>query len=210
MTDDVFKGIIGAYGKIRGAPHMIAFIGDTRDRHVREKIGYYGEAIVLEATALGLGTCWVGKSFDRNVASSFVVLEEHEHIFAITPIGYAAERSSFEERALTAFGRSHARKPLGELASGLPENTWSEWTRKSLEAARLAPSAVNRQPWRFYVEHGRITISVDTMDDSYGISKRIDCGIAMLHIEIAALACGVSGTWEFLDPPRVAAFVARS
>ena len=77
------------------------------------------------------------------------------------------------------------------------------------EAARLAPSAVNRQPWRFNVETNSITVSVNTPRREYGLSKRLCCGIAMLHIEVAALSCGASGSWTFLEPPLVARFDTR-
>jgi nitroreductase len=205
-SKDVFKGIIGAYGKIRGAPFLLAFIGDTADRSVHEKVGYTGEGIILEATALGLGTCWVGKSFDRRTASSLVMIKEQERVLAVAAVGYPAERTSFEERLVSGFGRLHKRKPLAVLVSGMPKAEWPEWIRESLQAARVAPSAANRQPWRFLVESDSITVSVDNLHDSLGISKRLDCGIAMLHIEIAVLNCGVSGRWEFLDPPSVAKF----
>jgi hypothetical protein len=205
-TEKVFKGIIGAYGKIRGAPLFIAFVGDTRDPHIHEKIGYTGEGIVLEATAFGLGTCWVGKSFDQTIASSFISIGEYERVYAVTPVGYAQKESSFEERLLTGFGQTHKRKPLHELVSGMQEAEWPGWVRMSLLSARIAPSAVNRQPWRFLVEPDSITISVDDLHDSYGISKRMDCGIAMLHIQIAADVSGFAGAWEFLDPPGVARF----
>ncbi|HBE40301.1 MAG TPA: nitroreductase [Bacteroidales bacterium] len=209
-SENVFKGIIGAYGKIRGAPFLIAFIGDTRDPYVKEKIGYTGEGIILEATALKLGTCWVGKSFDHVIASSFATTGEHEKVFAVTPIGYASAEASFEEKLLTGFGQTHKREPLARLVSGLQETEWPEWIKVSLLAARVAPSAVNRQPWRFLVESNSITVSVDNLNDSYGISKRLDCGIAMLHIETAAHVCEVVGKWEFLDPPEVARFISRS
>ena len=205
-SEDVFKGIIGAYGKVRGAPFFLAFIGDTGDRYVQEKVGYTGEGIVLEATALGLGTCWVGKSFDRRIASSLVTMKEHERVLAVAAVGYAVERTSFEERLLTGLGKLHGRKHVAALVSGMPEAEWPEWIRKALPAARLAPSAVNRQPWRFLAEQDGITVSVDNLHDSLGISKRLDCGIAMLHIEIAALNCNMTGRWQFLDPPRVAKF----
>ncbi len=205
-TEKVFRGIVGAYGKIRGAPSFIAFIGDAGDPHVQEKVGYTGEGIVLEATARGLGTCWVGKSFDRDIASSFVALGTSERIFAVTPVGHVPQERSFEERLLTGFGQTHKRKPIQEVAGGEPEHAWPEWIRMSLLLARAAPSAVNRQPWRFLVEPDSITVSVDDLRDSYGISKRMDCGIAMLHIEVGALVSGRRGAWEFLDAPRVARF----
>lgn len=150
---DVFKGIIGSYGKIKDAPAFIAFIGNMDSASAQEEVGYAGEGVILEATALGLNTCWVAGFF----------------------------------------------KP-GSVAS--------LWIRVSIQAARLAPSAVNRQPWGFDVQDGSITVYVRTGGPELSISKRFDCGIAMLHIEVAALNCGTRGNWQFLKAPQVARFSA--
>ncbi|HJX03584.1 MAG TPA: nitroreductase family protein, partial [Dehalococcoidia bacterium] len=52
--DAIFRGVVGTYGKIKGAGTFIAFIGDMSDNNIQEKVGYIGEAMILEATALGL------------------------------------------------------------------------------------------------------------------------------------------------------------
>jgi hypothetical protein len=206
--DRVLRGIVGSYGKVKGAPALIAFIGDIDDPYVNEKIGYTGEGIILEATAMDMGTCWVGGSmfFRRGVAESIVGAAGNERVFAVTPVGYALKEFSLGERVQMAFGIFHRRKPLKEMVSGLDEKEWPQWMKAALEAARLAPSAVNRQPWRFHVEPKSITVSVDSSLVEWGISKRLDCGIAMLHIEVAALDCGVKGQWELLEAPQVAKF----
>jgi len=206
--DEVLRGVVASYGKVKGAPALIAFIGDIDDPYVNEKIGYTGEGIILEATAMGLGTCWVGGSmfFRRGLAESIVGAGEKEKVFAVTPVGRAVKNFSLEERVMIGFGLAHRRKPLAELVTGLDEKEWPRWMKAALKAARLAPSAVNRQPWRFHVEPNGITVSVDSSLIEWGISKRLDCGIAMLHIEVDALDCGVKGKWELLEAPRVAKF----
>ncbi len=206
--DRVLRGVAGSYGKVKGSPSLIAFIGDINERYVNEKIGYTGEGVILEATAMGLGTCWVGGSmfFRRGRAESIVGTSKNERVFAVTPVGYAVKDFSAEERVQTAFGMFHRRKPLSEMVYGLAKKEWPDWIKAALEAARLAPSAINRQPWQFYVEPDNITISVDSPLLEWGISKRLDCGIAMLHIEVAALDCGVKGRWELLKAPHVARF----
>ncbi len=55
-VEDVFKGLVGSYGKVKGAPAFIAFIGNMDSVSVQEEVGYTGEGIILEATALGLNT----------------------------------------------------------------------------------------------------------------------------------------------------------
>lgn len=206
LVDDVFKGVIGHYGKIKGAPAFIAFIGNMANPNIHEQVGYLGEGIVLEATALNLGTCWVGGFFRPEVAASLANINRNERVFAVTPVGYASEDWSLEEKIMAGFGRKHQRKPLNELVTGLEEENWPVWIKKALEAARLAPSAVNRQPWRFHIEQHSITISVDNLKDTFNISKRLDCGIAMLHIEVASLNFGMKGKWEFLKTPKVARY----
>jgi nitroreductase len=206
-TDEIFKGAIGNLGKIKGAPAFIAFVGNIDDPNIQEKVGYLGEGVILEATASNLATCWVGGFFRPEIASLLPGAGKKERVLVVTPIGYTREGLSFEEKIMAGFGRNHQRKPLAELVSGLEETNWPGGVKKALEAARLAPSAVNRQPWRFEVQADNITVAVDNLNDSYNISKRLDCGIAMLHIEVAALDSMMKGQWEFLEPPEVARFI---
>jgi len=212
--DEIFKGAIGHYGKIKGAPALIAFIGNMDDPYIQEKVGYLGEGIILEATAIGLATCWVGGFFRPKVAASIIGTNENERVLAVTPIGHAVKDFSPQERIMTGFARSHRRKLLAELVTGLEPVEWPHWMKSAMDAAALAPSAINRQPWRFYVEPYSITVSVYRSRYrsklEYGISKRLDCGIAMLHIEVAALDFGVRGSWEFLEAPNVARFTIIS
>ena len=207
---DVFKGIVGSYGKIKGAPAFIAFIGDMDHPFVQEEVGYTGEGVILEATALGLNTCWVAGFFRPETVSSLIEVKSNERVLAVTPVGYARKFESWEERLMTGFGRTHNRLSLSKMVSGLSMEEWPDWVKASLQAARLAPSAVNRQPWGLNVEDDGIRIVVRTAGPEFSISKRLDCGIAMLHIEAAALDSGCVGEWKFLQPPQVAKFNVSS
>lgn len=205
-TDEVFRGLIGSYGKVKDARAFIAFIGDMDCPSIQEHVGYLGEGIILEVTAMGLATCWVGGFFRRDVAASLVGTGGSERVLAVTPVGYSAPEVTLEERAMCRFGASHRRKPLSQLVTGLEETKWPEWMKAALEAARLAPSAMNRQPWSFYVEPDSITVSVTGLPIDLVVSRRLDAGIAMLHIEVAALSHGVQGSWGYLENPQVAKF----
>jgi nitroreductase len=209
-VESVFKGLIGSYGKIKDAPAFIAFIGNMDGPFVQEEVGYTGEGIILEATALGLNTCWVGGFFRPKTVTSLIEVSNKERVLAVTPVGYAPESESWQEKLMTGFGRSRNRLALSKLVRGLPREKWPDWVNVSLEAARLAPSAVNRQPWSFDVQENGITISVRTMRPGINISKRLDCGIAMLHLEVAAVDSGCKGEWQFLPSPQVAKFKIRS
>lgn len=207
-AEQVFRGAIGAYGKIKGAPAFIAFIGDTESDNVNEHIGYTGEGIILEAEAMGLNTCWVGGLFKPDIVARMIPIEETEKVFAVTPVGYAPERMSFEEKLMGGFGLTSKRKTLSKLTIGLPQSAWPPWAKPVLNAARVAPSRMNRQPWRFHVEKDSIAIAVNrmTIDTDSVTSERLCCGIAMLHIEVAARHFGVTGEWEYFDPPLVGRF----
>ncbi|MHB1390550.1 MAG: nitroreductase family protein [Thermoleophilia bacterium] len=204
---DVFRGIAGSYGKVTGAGAWVAVIVDTTLPECMPWAGYVGEGIILEAVTLGLATCWVGGFFRPGRVTEYIELKPGEKVMAITPVGYATASLSATDRALKRLAGSHKRLKLDELATGLPRADWPEWVTVALQAARLAPSAVNRQPWRFEVQADAITIGIESDSDTHRIPMRLDCGIAMLHLELGAGRAGVSGRWEFLQLPRVARFI---
>jgi nitroreductase len=200
----VFKGLFGNYGRVRGAPLYIAFIGRMDSPRVQEAAGYTGEGIILEATALELATCWVGGFFRPEMVRRQVKIQNGEKVLAITPAGYVPEQKNLSEKFLSGVIRSHGRKPLAALVSG---ETSSPWQEKALAAARLAPSAQNRQPWRFRIEQQAVVVTADRSFSTTSVSKRLDCGIAMLHFELGARRAGVEGRWEILPSPDVAKFI---
>lgn len=204
--DYVFKGIIGAYGKISGAQAYVAMIGHTEVERIPEKIGYIGEGFILEATALGLGTCWVAGTFKSKKVESDIELKDNERIYAISPLGYVEEKYSLSEKMMKKMVSSHMRKDLDELCGGKFNEKWPKWIKTALRCARLAPSAINAQPWRFEVNDNSLTLSVDNPKNSTKDLKRIDCGIAMMHLELGALLEGAKGSWQYLQEPSIAKY----
>lgn len=206
-AESVFRGLVGSYGKIRRAPAYAAIIGNTGSPSFLERAGYIGEGIVLEAVSMGLGTCWVAWTYRPDVVARVAELKTGEKALAVIAIGHPLGAAPMRDRMIKKIQKSHERKELGQLTGGLPEEEWPPWAMAALDAARLAPSAVNRQPWHFQVEEDAVTVSVDNLKDSFGIPKRLDCGIAMLHLEAGARHAGVRGRWEHLEAPKVARFV---
>jgi len=205
-SKNVFRGIVGSYGKVKNAPAYLAFIGDTSKPHFQESAGYCSEGIILEATALGLATCWVAGFFRPGAVAQEIEISSNEKVLAVSPLGYSNEFKTLEEKLMSNFARSHERKPLSQLVEDPQEEKWPKWVNPALEAACLAPSASNRQPWKFKVEHRFILVSTRGRSPDIVVSKRLDCGIAMLHLEVAALSHGIRGKWELLDDPLVARF----
>ncbi len=204
-VDEVAAGIIGGYGRVSGAPCYLAFIGQMDSARVQECVGYTGEALVLEATSLGLSTCWVGGLFKPGVVSARLGLGENEKVIGISPVGYPTAKPSLTDRTFKAIAGSARRMSLEKLVEGgrVPEGG----VKTAIEAARLSPSANNRQPWRFRADGRAITILTDNDRKEWKISRRLDCGIAMLHFELGARAAGLVGEWEFREAPEVARYV---
>ena len=214
---DVFTGLLdrfgGAYGRVEGAPLTAAFVGPAGSE---TEAGYVGEAFVLEATRLGLGTCWVAGMFDHDTGARLVELADGEKIIAVTPVGHPLERKAFVERMMSAAVRSAARHQVEEIAPSLvrgllpdaaAHTPWPSWAVTAVEAARIAPSGANRQPWRFRMEDGALVLA--SAERAYWTAP-IDFGIAMLHAELGALHDGVRGEWRRLTLPDVARFVPAS
>ena len=196
-----------ATAKLEELGPLSAFIGDMKASSVQEEVGYTGEGLVLEAMALGLDTCWVGGFFRPEVVADLLEIKGSERVLAVTPVGYAQGMVSPSERLMTGFGLTHRRLPLAKLVSGQPVDILPTWMKVALEAARLAPSAINRQPWGFETDACSVTVYVRTGGPEFNVSKRLDCGIAMLDIETAALNLGIRGAWELLEAPQVGRFI---
>jgi hypothetical protein len=194
---DVFTGVlgpVGSYGSVRGAPALLAFVGpEGRD----VEVGYVGEAAVLEATALGLATCWVAGTFDRELAHRTLPLEAGEHVHAVTPVGYAQESKRGSERTLARVLGARLRKDEDEIAPGL-DDSWPGWAREAVDAARLAPSGANRQPWRFRMDENALVLSLAPGKTYW--TRGLDCGCALLHAELGAAAAGERVRVRIVEP----------
>jgi len=199
---DVFKGAVGEFFyKVKETPFYITFIGDLDASNVHAIMGYLGEGIILEATTLGLNTCWVGGFYRRESVMKQIDLEEREQVLGISPIGYSKD----EKDRVGVSTKPYRRKSIDRMIlSG--DIDGQDWIRPAIEAARVAPSAANRQPWRFEIGENSITVSADSNRGGFRDSRRLDCGIAMLHLELGARSYGVRGDWEFLEHPGVASY----
>ncbi len=102
---DVFRGAIGSYGKVVGAPHLFVVVAGP-SAAAQQHAGYTGEACILEATALGLHTCWVGGFFSRSALREVVALSPDERAVAVSPVGHATDDRPLAERLMHATARS--------------------------------------------------------------------------------------------------------
>jgi len=168
-----FQGTLAKYGKFRNVTSYLVMAGKKAD-DLDERIGYYGEQLVLLAQTLGLNTCWVGLSY-RKIPDTYV-LEVGEVIKAYIAIGYGETQ-----------GTSHKIKNV-EQVSNVSDITPS-WFKKGVEAALLAPTAVNQQKFSFEflgMKDGRHQVRAKKGFSMIGYTQ-MDLGIAKYHFEIGAV-----------------------
>lgn len=167
-----FQGTMAKYGKFRNVNNYLVMAGKKAE-DLDERIGYYGEHIVLLAQTLGLNTCWVGLSYSK-VPGTYV-LEEGEKIACYIAIGYGETQ-----------GSGHKIKTV-EQVSNVSDITPS-WFKKGIEAALLAPTAVNQQKFSFeYVgmSNNRHQVRAKKGFSMIGYTQ-MDLGIAKYHFEVGA------------------------
>jgi nitroreductase len=182
----IFSGIRGGYGVINGAPSYLAFIGKSSQSSIYERLGYIGEAAVLEATRLELGTCWVSGTFDPTAAVKDLNLEPEEELLAVSPLGCPQNAYGFSEKMMSGLAGSRKRKPLEAITAG-----WN----------------LERQPWIFRFEGGELVVETANSSGGFGsrFSKRLDCGIALRHLVVGAQhSLGSAVAVKFYDSAQVA------
>lgn len=153
----------------------------------REKLGYFGEELVLLATQLGLGTCWVASTYDRE--SVVYKVAPGEEMACIITLGYAAEKTPLKQRTIRAGLRAKDKKLEKLMAGNVSEAP--AWFADAVECARKAPTAVNLQPVVFSWQDG--VASADMPKQTRAIQD-VDLGICKLHF---ALGSRQQGTWEW-------------
>jgi nitroreductase len=200
LDNDAMAGKkLGTYGVIRGAGLYIAGIARRSERDM-EGLGFAMERAVLEATDMGLGTCWLAGTYSRADFSSAVPLSADERIVCVSPLGYPAAKPTALDAMMRRVAGSAKRKAWdvlffdGEAGNPLSAGEAGEY-RDALEAVRLAPSASNGQPWRILRRGGAFHFY-----RAGGEHGRVDMGIAACHFELVAREAGLAGEWESLEP----------
>ena len=164
-----FNGMfITTYGQFSGVKNYFV-VAAPKGKEWEEKVGYYGEELIILAQSLGLNTCWAGLTY-RKIPGTFT-LRDGDIVHCFISLGYG-----------TTPGVQHPQKPMEKFyeSDGLPP----EWFRKGMEAALLAPTAVNQQKFKFILHPGNV-VETKTFFSPWGYT-RIDLGIVKYHFEIGA------------------------
>ncbi|MBI9101306.1 MAG: nitroreductase family protein [Spirochaetales bacterium] len=188
-------GKMTSYGVVKGARYYFAGYCDPDDRSLID-FGYCFQEVVLELTELGLGTCWLGGTFGRSFIAKALSLPDGKVIPAISPVGLplgkrtttdklvryiakSSNRKSHDQLFFNHYG-SEGVKPIGAEVENGPLS-------KILEGVRFAPSASNKQPWRFIFKEDHIHLYWD-FNEKYNAAfksfniQALDMGIALCHL----------------------------
>ncbi len=170
-----FQGTLAKYGRFRNVSNYIIVAG-RKAPDLDERVGYYGEQLVLFAQTLGLNTCWVGLSYTK-VPGTYV-LDEGEKITCYISIGYGETQ-----------GAPHKTKTAEEVSNvKSTDGATPPWFNRGVEAALLAPTAMNQQKFTFEylgISNGRHQVHAKRGFSMVGYTQ-IDLGIAKYHFEVGA------------------------
>lgn len=161
---ECFSTRLAHYGLFDNCSNYIAIVG-KKDTDLEERGGFYGEKLVLKAQELGLNTCWTALTHGKSKA----IIEDGEMEVIIIALGYGKSQ-----------GKPHKGKSPSDVSN--ITNSSPEWFKRGVEAALLAPTAVNQQKFRLTLEGNRVS----ARHGMIGSCLKIDLGIVKCHFELAA------------------------
>lgn len=172
------------YGTINGASWYF-LMGTDSSEEAQLSLGFRMEQVVLKATSMGLGTCWIAATFKGTTFASAADFPEDTPLQIVMPVGYPAQKKSILEKITRAAAGSAKRKPMADLFIVGPESKFYE----PLEMMRLAPSSTNSQPWRAMVEGGTVYFYYENKSKA----SILDLGIGLSHFYLSAKENGIEG-----------------
>lgn len=161
-----YNKLLNRSAGLDSAPSVIACVGREDIKDLDEKVGYYGEKLVLFAQNLGLNTCWAGIFSRKKIP---VVINPGEKLVISIAIGYGENQ-----------GQNHKSKPVDQISQTVGERP--EWFENGVEMALLAPTAMNQQKYMIELNEDE---SVDFTDKG-GFFSKVDLGIVKCHFEIGS------------------------
>lgn len=167
VTDEpkAFSGFMAHYGSFSGVTNYIALVG-PKGADLEEKCGYYGQRLVLKAQQLGLNTCWVAMTYSK-IPGAFQV-DSGEKLTVVIALGYGKSQ-----------GVQHKSKAVEQVSNAGADTP--DWFRAGVEAALLAPTAMNQQKFTLTYDDGQVTAKA-----GMGFYAKIDLGIVKYHFEIGS------------------------
>ena len=204
---------LGTYGVIK-APAGYILEAIKKGPFDLESFGYAMEALILSATRIGLGTCWLGGTFTKSVFARKMEVTPDETVPAVMAFGEIADKRRMTEKIIRWGARASKRKQWQSLFFDRSFGTHLDEKRAGayripLEMVRIGPSGSNKQPWRivrdfpyfhFYLQRTKGYYERNKRYFGMADMQRIDMGIAMCHFEHTCRALALNGEWIMEDP----------
>ena len=152
------------------APHYIAMFTEETDG-ARENLGFIFQQVELYMQSKGIGTCWLGLG---KLSDADDVIAKHSGMECVMMMAFGIPEGEEYCKDLSEFKR----RTLAEI---------SDREDSRLECARIAPSAVNSQPWYFVHDGGTINVYCVTkylIHKVLGKMNKFDMGIALAHLYV--------------------------
>lgn len=193
------EGIAGYKENMIEAPHYIVILSEEKKDYI-ENTGYIGQGLMLKALELGVNTCWITFN-DGNEIMEKLVMDSEKKLTALIALGYDDNKTKAVNETNLDYNPSKANVVIAEdnVSTRIDVSQLvfiKEWgkcadtddlsSRGLLDAfnyARLAPSTLNRQPWRFILDDGVVVLAIRKDDNVNKYENKIDTGIVMLYFE---------------------------
>ena len=175
----LFNNFISKYIKVK-APHYIIITSEKKDGYL-ENVGFAFEEIVLKLTCMGIGTCWVGAPFDRNMVKDMIEIDDNQEPILIISLGEPEDFFTMYRNDISEYKRKSFEKVVSGELDSIFEDVFHH--------VRVAPSATNSQPWMFLKDDGIIkTYCIERKNKLtkaiYDKMNLIDIGISLYHLKV--------------------------
>lgn len=209
--------VAGYQGNMIEAPHYILILSQNKPHHIKNT-GYLGEDLALKLHQLEVASCWVTFP-DSDTIKQKLEIETELEVTAIIAFGY--EQSGKKFIHLPKIGGNYKQPKLEEFKDtsarlGVLEITYlGDWGNpveyeylenrmliEPLYYARLAPSTLNRQPWKFIIDEDKLILTIKDDANTNRYEEEIDAGIQMLYFDLVMAETLIDITWRLEQPAR--------
>lgn len=192
------KDIAGYHNLMINAPHYLLIFSEEK-KDAMKNVAYIGEQLILKATELGVSNCWITLN-DRDLTKERIHVSCELPLAALIALGYGEEK--FKTINPMKLGETYidstmeATSPFVSSRLAVDEivfvDKWGEKAEYSyiensglqevFYYARLAPSALNLQPWRYLITKNKLILAIKKSDSEY--NDEISAGIQMLYFKL--------------------------